>query len=323
MSFALEEESAGTVAGEANFRATLERLNRLSVDRHTHAYEIDWDDPELALDVADPRLEVPAFDPLAATDWYRSLPPEERHRLAIYRFAACMKIGWQFENLLQRGLLGYVGTLPNGTPEFRYLHHEIIEESEHTLMFQEFVNRSELPVRGMPPALRLSAELVVPLARLFPALFFLHVLGGEEPADVVQRRQLQEEATHPLVERIMRIHVAEEARHVSFARQYLKLRVPRLGRLRRGILTLTAPLVLGTMARLMLFPPSDLVREFEIPRRVRRKAFRSPEGRQLLEDSVARTRGLWIELGLVSTTSKALWRLAGIWEEPVASEVTQ
>jgi hypothetical protein len=298
------------------FYDTLERLNRLSVDRHTHAYEIGWDDPDLALHPDDPRLELPAWDPLAATEWYRSQPPEVRHRLALYRYAACMKIGWHFENLLQRGLLGYATILPNGTPEFRYLHHEIIEESEHTLMFQEFVNRSGLPVRGMPALLRFSAEVgVLPLARVFPALFFLHVLGGEEPVDVFQRRQLADENIHPLVARIMRIHVAEEARHVSFARQYLRHRVPRLGRLRRGVLTLSAPLVLGTMARLMLYPPSDLVREFDIPRRVRREAFRSPEGRQLLADSVARIRKLWRELGLVSPAGKALWRAAGIWDE--------
>ena len=304
------------------FYDTLERLNRLSVDRHTHAYEIDWDDPDLALDPADPRLELPDFDPLSATDWYRSQPPEVRHRLALYRYAACMKIGWHFENLLQRGLLGYATTLPNGTPEFRYLHHEIIEESEHTLMFQEFVNRSELPVRGMPKFMRLTAEVsVLPQARIFPALFFLHVLGGEEPADVFQRGQLKG-ATHPLVERIMRIHVAEEARHVSFARQHLRHRVPRLGPVRRTVLSVAAPLVLGTMARLMLYPPSDLVREFRIPRRVRREAFRSPQGRQLLKDSVAKTRGLWVELGLVPPPARALWRAAGIWEEPVPAEVT-
>jgi para-aminobenzoate N-oxygenase AurF len=303
------------------FNDTLERLNRLSVDRHTHAYEIAWDDPDLALRPDDPRLELPAYDPLSATDWYRSQPPEVRHRLALYRYAACMKIGWQFENLLQRGLLRYAMGLPNGTPEFRYLHHEIIEESEHTLMFQEFVNRSELPVRGMPLILRLAAELtVLPLARVFPELFFLHVLGGEEPVDLFQRRQLQEE-THPLVERIMRIHVAEEARHVSYARQHLRHHVPRLGRLRRGVLTLAGPLVLGTMARLMLYPPGDMIREFHIPRRARRQAFRSPQGRQLLKDSVARIRKLWIDLDLVSPAGKALWRVAGIWDEPAAAEV--
>ena len=129
-----------------------------------------------------------------------------------------MKIGWHFENLLQRGLLHTPSRSPNGSPEFRYLHHEIIEESQHTLMFQEFVNRSGLPVRGMPWICRSSAELVVPPRPPAPALFFVLVLGGEDPADHLQRQQLRGADAHPLVERIMRIHVTEEARHLSFAR---------------------------------------------------------------------------------------------------------
>jgi hypothetical protein len=73
------------------------------------------------------------------------------------------------------------------------------------------------------------------------------------------------------------------------------------------------------MARQMIYPPGDMIREFRIPRAVRRKAFRSPEGRQLLADSVARIRKLWRELGLVTPASKALWRATGIWEEDEAA----
>jgi len=213
------------------------RLNRLSVERHFDAYaDIDWDDPALALDPADPRFELPAIDPLRHTDWYAARTPAERAALGCYRWAACMKTGWHFENLLQRGLLRHAFELRNGAPEFRYLHHEIIEESQHTLMFQEFVNRSGLPVRGMPWVLRRLAEtFVVPLARLFPTLFFLFVLGGEDPVDHLQRRVLSDADTrlHPLVERIMRIHTTEEARHLSFARHYLQRTVPDLGFFRR------------------------------------------------------------------------------------------
>jgi hypothetical protein len=217
--------------------------------------------------------------------------------------------------------LRYVTRLPDGTPEFRYLHHEIVEESEHTLMFQEFVNRTGLPVRGMPRGLRWLAQFrVVPLARRFPALFFLFVLGGEDPVDHLQRRQLKEEGgtMHPLVERIMRIHVAEEARHLSFARHYLNDRAPRLGRLRRAVLAVLAPIVLSVMARLMVLPPGDLVREFGIPRKVLREAYGCPEGRGALRDSVAKTRNLWRELGLVGPVSRQLWKMGGIWDQEAA-----
>ncbi|HEV7687116.1 MAG TPA: diiron oxygenase, partial [Acidimicrobiia bacterium] len=257
-------------------------------------------------------------DPLRHTDWYAAQAPADRATLGCYRWAACMKTGWHFENLLQRGLLRHAFELRNGVPEFRYLHHEIIEESQHTLMFQEFVNRSGFPVRGTPWILRRLAEtFVVPLARVFPTLFFLFVLGGEDPVDHLQRRVLADPDTtlHPLVERIMRIHTTEEARHLSFARKYLQRTVPELGFFRRLHLAVIAPLVLGIMARLMLLPSGDLVRHFAVPGDVVRAANRTPAGRQLLKDSVAKTRKLFVELGLITPFSKTLWKAVGLWDK--------
>ena len=158
----------------------------------------------------------------------------------------------------------------------------------------------------------------MPLARLFPTLFFLFVLGGEDPVDHLQRRVLSDADTrlHPLVERIMRIHTTEEARHLSFARKYLQRTAPELGFFRRLQLAIVAPPVLGIMARLMLLPTGDLVRHFGVPRSVVRGANRSPAGRQLLKDSVAKTRKLWVELGLVGPFSKVLWKAVGLWDRP-------
>jgi hypothetical protein len=301
-----------------DFSVMVGRLNKLSVERHFDAYaDIDWDDPGFALDPGDTRFELSAIDPLRHTDWYAAQPADVRARLGCYRWAACMKTGWHFENLLQRGLLRHAFELPNGAPEFRYLHHEIIEESQHTLMFQEFVNRSGLPVRGMPFVLRKLAEwFVVPLARVFPTLFFLFVLGGEDPVDHLQRRVLSDRDTtlHPLVERIMRIHTTEEARHLSFARHYMHRTVPELGFFRRLHLALIAPIVLGVMARLMLRPSGDLARHCGVPADVVRAANRSPQSRQLLKDSVAKTRKLFRELGLITPFSKVLWKAAGLWD---------
>jgi para-aminobenzoate N-oxygenase AurF len=300
------------------FTVMVGRLNKLSVERHFDAYaDIDWDDPANAVDTADSRFELAAIDPLRHTDWYAAQSPEMRAAVGGHRWAACMKTGWHFENLLQRGLLRHAFGLPNGAPEFRYLHHEIIEESQHTLMFQEFVNRSGFPVRGMPWVLRKPAEwFVVPLSRIFPALFFLFVLGGEDPVDHIQRQVLSDTDTnlHPLVERIMRIHTTEEARHLSFARHYMHRRVPELGFFRRQALALIAPLVLGIMTRVMLWPTGDLIRHGGVPRQVVRRANWSPAGRQLLKDSVSKTRKLFVELGLITPLSRTLWKAAGLWD---------
>ena len=191
------------------WRYLIDRLNRQSVSRHFEAYvDVDWDGPAMALDPEDPRWELSADDPLGATAWYRQLPAATRARLGCELVASKMKIGLIFESILKRGLLEFTATLPNGAPEFRYAYHEIIEEAQHSLMFQEFVNRSGFDANGLHPIQELASRRIVRLGRRFPQLFFLFVLGGEDPIDYVQRRELRTGTQlHPLLEQIGRAHV--------------------------------------------------------------------------------------------------------------------
>src|SRR5207237_1059341 len=90
-----------------------------------------------------------AADVLGGSAWYRAQPLAVRARLGLHLVAHFMKIGLQFEGVLKRGLLAFAASLPNRSPEFRYVYHEIIEEAQHALMFQEFVNRSGFDLRGL------------------------------------------------------------------------------------------------------------------------------------------------------------------------------
>ncbi|HMC42046.1 MAG TPA: diiron oxygenase [Acidimicrobiales bacterium] len=298
----------------------LERLSRQSVTpgKHFDAYaDVAWDDPDYRIDPADPRWELALDEPLAATSWYRAQPAEVRARIGLHMVVTKMKIGLQFESILKRGLLEFAATLPNRSPEFRYAYHEVIEEAQHSLMFQEFVNRSGIDVKGMPWRIELGARRVVHLGRRFPALFFMFVLGGEDPIDYVQREALRSDnEVHPLLERIMRIHVTEEARHLSFARHYLKNNVPKLARLRRFALAMEAPLILGTMSQLMLRPSSDIVRTYSIPRSVVKEAYsKNPAHEAGVRASLRKVRTLAQDLGLITPLSKPIWKAFGIWEE--------
>jgi hypothetical protein len=300
---------------ESAWRSLLDRLNRLSVTKHFDAYaDVDWDSPELALDPTDARWELSPDDPLGATGWYQALPPETRARLGCEVVASKMKIGLVFENVLKRGLLEFAMTLPNNSPEFRYVYHEVIEEAQHSLMFQEFVNRTGFDAAGLGWRERVSSRGIVKLGHRFPELFFLFVLGGEDPIDYVQRRELRSDhPIHPLLERIMRIHVTEEARHLSFARHYLKQRVPELPPSRRARLAIGAPLILGRMAQLMLAPSPQLVARYRIPREVIDEAFtRNPRHRAETLASLAKVRKLCVDLGLVKPPYTLLWRALGL-----------
>jgi P-aminobenzoate N-oxygenase AurF len=303
---------------DATFVRLVERLSRQSVDKHYDAYaDIPWDDPAFVIDPDDPRWELDKWDGLGATLWYQNQPPGIRSRIGLYRIASAMKVGLQFENILKRGLLEHAFTLDNRDPTFRYAYHEVIEEAQHGMMFQEFVNRTPYDMGGLAWIERFASDRIVKLGRWFPQLFFMFVLGGEDPIDHVQRQALSHaENLHPLTETIMRHHVTEEARHLSFARHYLKREVPQLSWMRRQALAVTTPLILGTMAQLMMQAPGDLIATFAIPHEVVREAYRdSPDHARATVESLRKVRRLSREIGIINPVSKRLWQTLGIWDD--------
>lgn len=319
--YIVPEEERQNALVRGSYHALLARLSHQSVVKHFDAYaDIDWDSDEFRIDPADSRWELGEDDALGGTAWYRSQPPEIRARIGLHMYATFMKIGAQFESVLKRGLLDFAAALPNGSPEFRYAYHEVIEEAHHSLMFQEFVNRSGLDIPGLPGVVRFAARRVVGLARRFPELFFFFVLGGEDPIDHVQRTQLRSgRPIHPLLKRIMQIHVTEEARHLCFARHYLKQNVPRLSSFRKWLLAVRTPFLLGGMSQLMMRPSPQIVREYGIPRSVLAEAYRrNPKYQQNTLDALRKVRGLCTELGILKP---GLWKLLGVWDETPARTV--
>jgi hypothetical protein len=314
-----EERLDGRAAAdEAQFHALVRRLSDQSVAKHYDAYaDIPWDDPAYAIDPDDPRWILDETQPLGATAWYRDQDRWRQARVGLFTIAASMKRGLEFENILKRGLLDYAfSRLPNGDPRFRYVYHEVAEETHHGMMFQEFVNRSAMDPAPMPRHMRPGTRFVVGMGHRFPPLFFLFVLGGEDPIDQVQRSVLRSRRDlHPLIETIMRHHVTEEARHISFARHHLKIEVPRLGRVARAYVSVVTPIMLGMMANMMLAPPPGLRTRFGVPRAVRREARTNAVARRRKLDSVAKMRRLAGELGLVTPRTRLLWKAFGLWED--------
>jgi hypothetical protein len=302
-------------AGRETYPELIARLSRLSVTKHYDAYaDVPWDAPASRIDPADPVWELDWVHALGSTDWYKSQPRELRSRIGLHIAVCAMHTGVHFENVLTRGLLEFAARLPNGAPEFRYAYHEAIEESHHSLMFREFVNRSGLDPGDLGPFVRAGGRRVVRMARRFPELFFLFVLGGEDPIDHVQRGMLRSgREVHPLLRRMMQIHITEEARHLCFARAYLRDRVPALGPVRRRVLSIAAPLVLGSMARRMLDLNPAVARTYRIPRAVIVQAYtKNPDHRAEVRASIEKVRALCGELDLLTRPALPVWRAMGL-----------
>jgi hypothetical protein len=147
---------------------------------------------------------------------------------------------------------------------------------------------------------------------------FFEVLAGEEPFDHIQKDILRGgETLHPLFQQVMAMHVAEEARHISFAHEYLRKRVPELSRWRRSLLSLWVPVIMRLLGVAVVKPPKAFWREFDIPRKVRKQLFfRAPESRQFLRDLFADVRMLCYDTGLMNRAARWLWRICKIDGEP-------
>jgi len=310
---------AREVIDDTEYLATLTALCQGSVRRHFHAYgDIDWDDPAFSVTPNDPRWTLPSTDPLGRHPWYRSQPRDKQIAIGLARQANVAKVAAQFESILVRGLLGYAFRLPDRSPEFRYCVHESVEECNHMMMFQEMVNRTGADVCGMPRWLRMFSSILPLAAGPMPHAFFFSVLAGEVPFDRTQTNILRESAPSPaILERIVAIHVAEEARHIGFAHSYLSRTVPREPRFNRFMLALYVPVVMRVFCDAFLVPPRSFFAQLGIPRSVRRQAFfGDPASRQALRDMFSDTRMLCHEIGLMNPVALVMWKACRIGGRP-------
>jgi len=297
------------------YEETLHTLSEASVHQHFDAFlDIEWDHPDFAIRADVGRWVLPEADALGRTDWYQELPHERQIEVGLYRQANVTKVGLQFEQILIAGLMNYAFNLPNGSPEFRYSTHEATEECHHTQMFQEFVNRSGQDVAGCSRAFAAAAPFLPMAAKWVPFGFFYGVLAGEEPIDHVQKTILRAgDDMHPLLQRIMQIHVAEEARHIGFAHQYLDHQAPKLRRFDRAILSIAVPIIMRVLCDQILVPSRQARKDMGIPRSVVKDLYwRQPESRKMLRDLFGDVRMLAEDTGMMNRFSRLVWRLLKI-----------
>jgi hypothetical protein len=320
-------KAAGSVAGSAlayrpqakqSYEDTLRVLSEASVERCFNAFkDVDWDSPQLAVDPRDERWILPEVDLLGAHPWYQALPRERQIEIGRHRLTAVVKTGSQFEQLLLLGGTQFLRYVANGNPEFRYFMHELTEECHHIQMFQEFTNRVCPEVSGAPSWLMRSIPLVARLGSAFPAVFFAIILAGEEPIDHVQKNMMRAGGIHPLLDRIMSIHIAEEARHIGFAHAWLEHHAPRLNPAEKFVLGVLTPLAMRLGSDAIVIPSQADREMMGIPDEVVREVWGSgPEAAKFRRDLFSDVRMLFDDLGLRGWTTRWVWQLLGVDGRP-------
>ncbi len=185
------------------------RLLRSSA-RHSYdpAVDLDWDAPE----VEGLWWMQPERVSLYGTGPWDSLTIEQQIELSRHEVGSIVHMGWWFEVILMRGLLreAYRGD-PRSARTYCLLT-EVAGECRHSTMFGRAMTNAGVPAYGPPPRLQRLSD------RSGAVLHGPSLYAG---ALLVQ----------PLTRMVNRIHVMEEARHVTFARDELTKSVADLSRL--------------------------------------------------------------------------------------------
>jgi P-aminobenzoate N-oxygenase AurF len=282
-----------------------ERLLKGSVKKsYAPVVDIDWDAP------LDPdKFFLPAKTvSLYGTPIWDSMSREQRIELSREELVNTLSAGIWFENILNQALLR---KMMHQDPTASATHYELTElgdETRHMVMFGKAIERvGAKPVR--PRYYQRFIINLLPFAFQGPVLW-VAALIGEEIFDSLQRQMMDDPELQPMVQRLMRIHVTEEARHIQFARDGLRKRTPHM---RWGPKFFVANVNgLGGYFFRYLFTNKVPYRRVGLDaRQTRRVARRSPHRRETQIVGFAPLAAFLEEVGLMGPIARRMWRRTG------------
>ncbi len=179
---------------------------------HDPFTEIDWD----ARPLDDHAYHLPPeLLPLFGTAAWDAMGEDERMAYSRHETSALLGAGIWFENALMQIVLSHLLEIPVTDPMHRYLLVEVADECRHSTMFGEYIRRSGTPAYAP------DRPVMIDESDGGRALSYLLVLAIEEYLDYANRLTMRDERVNDLSRQIAKLHVLEEARHVSFARSFL------------------------------------------------------------------------------------------------------
>jgi hypothetical protein len=285
---------------------TAQRLLRTSA-RHSYdpAVEIDWDAP-LA---PDRYFIAPHRSSLYGTALWDRMSAQQRIELTKHEVASLYSMGIWFETILMQMLVRHVYDRPKGSAHARYAWTEIADECRHSVMFSRAAEKFGGPEYG-------PGWVAHQLGRFFKTtsngtLTFGAAIYVEEILDVLQREQMADESLQPMVQKVSRIHVIEEARHIRYAREETFRQWPRLGRLGRAYSRLILAVVVYIATTRLIDPKVYAAAGLDVDEAVAAAAS-NPHWRQTKQFAARKVVTFFNDVGLIAGPGKLLWRWAGV-----------
>ncbi|HET8961450.1 diiron oxygenase [Nocardioides sp.] len=274
-----------------------------STARHSYdpVVDIDWDAPL----VEGLWFMQPERMSLYGTPLWDTLSEEQRIELSRHEVASISSVGLWFELILMQMM---VRDLYDEDPRSARMHYaltEVADECRHSLMFGKAIDRCGVPAYGPTPRLHRLGRLMKTVG--YGVSGYASILVAEEILDRWQRDIIGDERVQPLVRMVSRIHVLEEARHMTFARDQIERMLPELNRAtlawHQAMLGQTAFLVARGLVNPAIYRAVGLD-----PAEARRAALSNPHYQRTLEWMGERVTGYLDGLGLIPRHQRRLWR---------------
>ena len=296
----LSPEAVRRSAGPSR-EAFSERLLRGSVKKsYEPVVDIDWDAP---LD-PDKFFLPPKSVSLYGTELWEGMSREQQIELSRQELVNTLSAGIWFENILNQALLR---DLMHADPTSRATHYALTEmgdETRHMVMFGRAIEK----IGGKPMRPRRWQRIVINALPLTfkGSLLWVAALVGEEIFDSLQRNMMDDPQLQPIVQRLMRIHVTEEARHIQFARDGARKRVAEMPWLSRmWVANLNG--VGGLFFRHLFSNAAQYRRAGLDGKAARRIARSSPHRHEVQTLGFAPLAAFLSEVGLMGPIARRLW----------------
>lgn len=267
--------------------------------------EVDWSIP-----IDDSAFHLPPeWLPLYGTGPWDAMSESARHAYSRHEAAALCGAGIWFENVLMQAVLRHLAELPVTDPAHRYLLIEVADECRHSAMFGEYIRRGGTPAYSPP---QLEAFRGIDALSYGRAVSYLLILAVEELLDAANRATMKRDDIHPVSRQIARIHVLEEARHVSFAKTYLSEVWPTLSDDDRSEAAALAPKAVALVADLTVDPA--VYDELGIDDG-HALASTNPHHRARIVEGLGKLTRFLTELGVIDDEHRPAWQELGLMAE--------
>jgi hypothetical protein len=280
-----------------------DRLLKGSVKKsYEPVVDIDWDAP---LD-PDKFYLPPRLVSLYGTPMWDEMTRERQIELSRQELVNTLSAGIWFENMLNQSLLR---TILHEDPTSRSTHYKLTElgdETRHMVMFGKAIERiGAKPVR--PGRLHRMIINALPLAFQRGSMLWVAALIGEEIFDSLQRQMMDDPQLQPIIQRLMRIHVTEEARHIQFARDGARKRAQEMPRFNKWFMANINGLG-GYFFRYLFSNPIPYARTGLDAKRARATARNSQHRYEMQVAGFAPLAAFLTEIGLMGPIARRGWK---------------